>query len=121
VSMQVVALLKEQNELLHKLYDSQVKLNKAQRHREWLIISIKLIPFILGFLVLLYLYFSVSSAVNDLAVQVRGVKDGIDSVFSLLTDQFESIHAQFSNIIGGMKGLVPNFGDMANSIKESFH
>ncbi len=117
---QIVDLLQEQNELLHKLYDSQIKINKAQKHREWFMVFLKLLPFIVVLVVVLYLYFSIQAAVNDLTMQVQDIRESVNSVFTLLTNQFQSINEHFGKLLTGVKGIVPDFGGMADSLKDTF-
>lgn len=109
---ELVALLKEQNELLHKLYDSQVKLNKAQQHREWLQIGLKLLPFVIVLIVFLYLYWNITMALNDLTTQVNDIRESVNSTFGLLTEQFLRMNEYFTTLLGSLKNLLPNLGDL---------
>lgn len=117
---ELVTLLKQQNELLRKLYDSQVKLNKAQKQREWLQIGLKLLPFVIVLVVFLWLYLSIMSTLNDLTSQVNGIRESVNSTFGLLTEQFSKMDAYFSSLLNSLKGLFPDLGNFPDLIKDHF-
>lgn len=117
---ELVVLLKEQNELLHKMYDSQVKLNKAQKQREWLQIGLKLLPFVIVLVVFLWLYFSIMSTLNDLTSQVNGIRESVNSTLGLLTEQFTKMNTYFSSLIISLKGILPDLGNFPDLIKDQF-
>lgn len=119
-SSEIVALLKEQNVLLQKLYDAQTKTFTAQQHRDLFQIGLRLLPLLLVLAFLGWLYWSFSTTLNELTSQVTDIRESVNSVFGLLTDQFSKMETFFQSLLTGFKTMFPNIENFPNLIKDQF-
>lgn len=112
--------LERQNDLLQKIYDLQLRQSKQQKHRDLLQMLLKVLPFLILLAVFLWLYWEVTSGINELTSQVTDIRDSVNSTFGLLTDQFQKMNEYFTTLLTSMKGFLPNLGDFPDLIKDQF-
>lgn len=115
---EIVALLKEQNELLRQLYDMQTKSAKSARHREWFQLALKLLPFVVVLAVVIYLYWSFSQSLHELTVQVTDIRESVGSVITIMKDQFSRLNEHFTTLLSGVRSLIPNLDELTNSFTD---
>lgn len=116
-SNEVVSLLQEQNKLLKQLLDLQVKHEKKQEHRDWMAVAIKVAPLVLGIILLIWIYISVNAVLTDIQHQVTEIQTSVGGVFKLIKDQYEYIKTFFSGLLTALKGLVPDFSGIGDTLK----
>lgn len=116
-SNEVVGLLQEQNKLLKQLLDLQVKHEKKQEHRDWMAVVIKVAPLILGIILLIWIYISVNAVLTDIQHQVTEIQTSVGGVFKLIKDQYDYLKTFFSGLLTALKGLVPDFSGIGETLK----
>lgn len=116
-SNEVVSLLQEQNKLLKQLLDLQVKHEKKQEHRDWMAVAIKVAPLVLGIILLIWIYISVNAVLTDIQHQVTEIQTSVGGVFKLIKDQYEYIKTFFTGLLTALKGLVPDFSGIGDTLK----
>ncbi|HLG25953.1 MAG TPA: hypothetical protein VI588_04200 [Candidatus Gracilibacteria bacterium] len=118
-SSDVIALLQEQNQLLKQLLDVQKKDTVEQKRREWFMIGLKMLPYILIAGLLLWIYFSVSAYLAELNSQITEIRTNIDGVFKVLSDQYEFLKAGFGKLGDALSAVLPGIGGMAEKVKDA--
>lgn len=116
-SNEVVSLLQEQNKLLKQLLDLQVKHEKKQEHRDWMAVAIKVAPLVLGIILLIWIYISVNAVLTDIQHQVTEIQTSVGGVFKLIKDQYDYLKTFFSGLLTALKGLVPDFSGIGDTLK----
>lgn len=116
----LVEHLEKQNELLQKIYDLQLRQVQHQKRHEMTEILLKVLPFVIVLVLLVWLYWQMTTALNELTTQVTDIRVNVESVFGLLTNQFATINEYFSALFSNIKLLIPNFGDVPDLIQEQF-
>jgi hypothetical protein len=116
-SSEVVTLLQEQNMLLKQLLDLQVKHEKRQEHRDWMAVAIKVAPLIVGIVLLVWIYVSVSAVLTDIQHQVTDIQTNVGGVFKLIKDQYDYLKTFFSGLLTALKSLVPDFSGLGETLK----
>ncbi|MCC7197509.1 hypothetical protein IT413_04935 [Candidatus Peregrinibacteria bacterium] len=116
-SSEVVTLLQEQNKLLKQLLDLQVKHEKKQEHRDWMAVAIKVVPLIVGIILLIWIYVSMSAVLTDIQKQVTEIQTDVGSVFTLIKDQYDLLKTFFSGLLTALKSLVPDFSGIGETLK----
>jgi hypothetical protein len=116
-SNEVVGLLQEQNKLLKQLLDLQVKHEKKQEHRDWMAVALKVAPLIVGIILLIWIYISVNAVLTDIQHQVTEIQTSVGGVFKLIQDQYDYLKTFFSGLLTALKGLVPDFSGLGETLK----
>lgn len=116
-SNEVVTLLQEQNKLLKQLLELQVKYEKKQEHRDWMAVALKVAPLVIGIILLVWIYISVNAVLTDIQHQVTEIQTNVGGVFQLVQDQYNYLKTFFSGLLTALKGLVPDFSGVGETLK----
>ncbi|MCA9374539.1 hypothetical protein KC725_05265 [Candidatus Peregrinibacteria bacterium] len=117
---ELVQELRKQNELLQKIYDLQLRTNKQQKHRDLLDMALKVLPFVIVLILLAYIYWQMTTSINNLTTQVTDIRTNVESTFGLLTNQFSQMNEYFSSLLSNVKTMIPDFGNVPGLIQEQF-
>lgn len=116
----LVEEMRKQNELLQKMYDLQLRGQKQAKHRDMRDVALRVLPFVVVLVIVGYVYWQMTTSINNLTTQVTDIRTDVESTFGLLTDQFANMNTYFTALLSNMKSLVPDFGSVPGLIQEQF-
>lgn len=113
-STDIVTLLQEQNRLLSELVTMTKKTEHEEKRRRITNLIIKMIPYIIIMIILIWMYISITSYLASLDQQISQISDKVGGVFTTVNNQFDYIKTAFSNFFGSVKSIVPDMGGIFN-------
>lgn len=113
-SPDVITLLQEQNKLLTELVSMQKRTDHEEKQRRIIHTIIKMIPYLIITIILIWMYISITSYLASLDAQIGEIKNSVGNVFDTVNDQFTYLKTTMGNFLTSVKSIVPNFSGIFN-------